>query len=80
MATKLRALYQRRKGRDLFDLWLVFIKKLVNIDTVVDIFQKYCASEGINISRDLFLKNMELKRSNKDFQIDINVLLPVEIQ
>ena len=23
MATKLRALYQRRKGRDLFDLWLV---------------------------------------------------------
>ena len=24
MATKLRALYQRRKGRDLFDLWYVF--------------------------------------------------------
>ena len=23
MATKLRALYQRRKGRDLFDIWYV---------------------------------------------------------
>lgn len=28
MATKLRALYQRRKGRDLFDMWHVFSKRV----------------------------------------------------
>ena len=32
MATKLRALYQRRKGRDLFDLWFVCGRDLVKID------------------------------------------------
>lgn len=42
MATKLRALYQRRKGRDLFDIWYVVKNKLVNLDNVFDIFQKYC--------------------------------------
>jgi predicted nucleotidyltransferase component of viral defense system len=29
MATKLRALYQRRKGRDLFDMWLVLNSCLI---------------------------------------------------
>jgi predicted nucleotidyltransferase component of viral defense system len=34
MATKLRALYQRRKDRDLFDLWFITQNNLVNIDRV----------------------------------------------
>jgi len=76
LATKLRALYQRRKGRDLFDLWLVFTQKLANIEQVIDIFQKYCVHDGTPISRQLFQKNMEDKRLNKDFQADMNVLLP----
>jgi len=38
IATKLRALYQRRKGRDLFDLWYVFTHELVNINRVINIF------------------------------------------
>lgn len=76
MATKLRALYQRRKGRDLFDLWHVFQRELVEIDQVLDIFKKYCEKDGILISKELFQKNMELKRLNKDFQIDMHVLLP----
>jgi len=79
MATKLRALYQRRKGRDLFDLWYVYKHKMININKVIDIFQKYCANGGINISGKLFLKNLELKRKNKGFQIDMNVLLPSKI-
>jgi predicted nucleotidyltransferase component of viral defense system len=76
IATKLRALYQRRKGRDLFDLWHVFEHKLVDIDQVIAIFQQYCAKDHILISKELFKKNMELKRLNRDFQIDMNVLLP----
>ncbi|PIR39747.1 MAG: hypothetical protein COV35_00955 [Alphaproteobacteria bacterium CG11_big_fil_rev_8_21_14_0_20_39_49] len=79
IATKLRALYQRRKGRDLFDLWHVFKHELVDIDLVVDIFQKYCANDGIAISKELFHKNMEMKRLNRDFQTDMNVLLPHNI-
>ncbi|HJZ24104.1 MAG TPA: nucleotidyl transferase AbiEii/AbiGii toxin family protein, partial [Candidatus Babeliales bacterium] len=78
MATKLRALYQRRKGRDLFDLWHVLKQDLVDINQVIDIFQKYCANDNIIISKELFKKNMELKKSNKDFQIDMNTLLPHE--
>jgi len=76
IATKLRALYQRRKGRDLFDLWYVFKQGQVDTSKVVDIFQKYCANDSIVISKELFQKNMEEKRLNKDFQIDMNILLP----
>ncbi len=42
IATKLRALYQRRKGRDLFDIWHVFKQNLVDINQVIEIFKKYC--------------------------------------
>jgi predicted nucleotidyltransferase component of viral defense system len=76
IATKLRALYQRRKGRDLFDLWYVFKQNLVNFDRVIEIFKQYCAQEKVHITRKLFQQNMELKRMNKDFQTDMQVLLP----
>ena len=67
---------QRRKGRDLFDLWMVFSKDLASIDETLKIFKKYCDYGGLRISKDLFLKNLELKRLNKDFQLDMNILLP----
>jgi len=76
MATKLRALYQRRKGRDLYDLWLVFSSKRANIDIVLPIFHQYCQHEGINMSKSLFQKNLNLKRLNPDFRVDMNTLLP----
>lgn len=80
MATKLRALYQRRKGRDLFDLWYVFKQMTINKKQVLEIFQNYCVYNNIMISKELFLENMKLKRLNKDFQIDMNVLLPHHIE
>ncbi len=76
MATKLRALYQRRKGRDLFDLWYVVSQELINIDRIIDIFFKYCANDNITISRDEFIKNLEQKKDNQDFQLDMDFLLP----
>lgn len=76
MATKLRALYQRRKGRDLFDVWFVMKQGLVNIESVIGMFRKYCANENLIISKELFQKNMELKKLNRDFRVDMNVLLP----
>ena len=80
IATKLKALYQRRKGRDLFDLWLVFESNRVNADQVIEIFQTYCANEGTTISKELFQKNLEVKKLNKDFQMDMYVLLPTKAQ
>ena len=76
MATKLRALYQRRKGRDLFDLWYVVSHNLIDIQKVIEIFKKYCANQGLIISKDLFQKNLDLKKDNKDFRLDMNTLLP----
>ena len=80
MATKLRALYQRRKGRDLFDLWLVVSQGLVNIEVMIDIFQQYCANDGVKITKSLFHENMDLKRLNRDFQVDMSVLLSPDTQ
>ncbi len=77
MATKLRALYQRRKGRDLFDLWFVAQNNLVNVDRVFEIFKKYCVNDNYHFSRDEFLKNLELKRNHQAFQSDMHALLPV---
>lgn len=80
MATKLRALYQRRKGRDLFDLWFVSQNNLVNIDRVLLIFDKYCMNDNCHFSREEFLKNLELKRNNQAFQADMDALLPVGLK
>jgi predicted nucleotidyltransferase component of viral defense system len=79
IATKLRALYQRRKGRDLFDIWYVVKNKLVNLDNVFDIFQKYCQYNKIEITSRNFIENLELKKENRDFRSDMNVLLPLRL-
>jgi len=76
MATKLRALYQRRKGRDLFDMWYVTNRNLINLSRVFDMFHQYCAYNGVRITRKEFLKNLELKKNHRDFHIDMSLLLP----
>jgi len=80
IATKIRAFYQRRKGRDLFDLWYVLKHDLVETDSIIDIFRQYCANDGLLISAELFRKNLELKKLNRDFREDMNVLLPYKTE
>lgn len=79
MATKLRALYQRRKGRDLFDLWYVASQGLITVDNTLDIFKQYCAHDGTPISGAEFMKNLNLKKSHPEFHIDMRALLPVRL-
>lgn len=79
MATKLRALYQRRKGRDLFDIWYVATNELINLNRVFDIFAKYCAYNDVQISREEFIKNLEKKKDNRDFHVDMSLLLPSKL-
>ena len=41
LGTKLRALYQRRKGRDLYDLWKAFKHSKINPDLVIKCYKEY---------------------------------------
>ena len=41
VATKIRALFQRRKGRDLFDLWLALDHLNLDPDRIIDAFANY---------------------------------------
>ncbi len=80
IATKLRALYQRRKGRDLFDIWYVTDRNLINLDRVLDIFYQYFSYNDVKISGEAFLKNLELKKHHRDFRMDMSVLLPSRLR
>ena len=79
IATKLRALYQRRKGRDLFHVWYVADRKLINLNRVFDIFAKYCTYNDVKITGEEFLKNLEQKKDNRDFHVDMSLLLPSKL-
>lgn len=80
MGTKLRALYQRRKGRDLFDLWLCLDRKLIDPRQVLACFQRYMERGGHTISRAQFEKNLHGKQTDPVFMGDIAPLLSPTIQ
>lgn len=75
LATKLRALYQRKKGRDLFDLWYAMNNAHVNVEKVIEAFKYYMSKEGNFVSRKEFLENLEKKIEDADFKGDMNGLL-----
>lgn len=75
MATKMRALYQRLKGRDLFDLWLCLSENSLVCVNVVKIFQKYNQQRNESISRAQFEKNLFEKLKNPLFINDVIPLL-----
>lgn len=75
LGTKLRALYQRRKGRDLFDLWYAITKKEVMLDKIIETWRIYIEKEGNRISQKEFIQNMDRKITDKEFLGDIEGLL-----
>ncbi|MBW6480584.1 MAG: nucleotidyl transferase AbiEii/AbiGii toxin family protein [Bacteroidales bacterium] len=75
LATKLRALYQRKKGRDLFDLWYALNNAEVNTERVVDAFRYYMKADGNLINQKLLIENTEKKINDKNFIGDTNGLL-----
>lgn len=78
MGTKLRALYQRKKGRDLYDFW--YVKKNHDLDSaaVIEIFQKYLAHDNRSVSRAEFEQNIFEKQKDAVFMDDIAPLLTNE--
>ncbi|MEN8236954.1 MAG: nucleotidyl transferase AbiEii/AbiGii toxin family protein [Pseudomonadota bacterium] len=75
MGTKLRALYQRSKGRDLFDLWLSINQLNVNCSQVLEAFQRYNAFNQTAISRAELEKNLTFKMRTSSFNQDVGPLL-----
>jgi predicted nucleotidyltransferase component of viral defense system len=75
LATKLRALYQRKAGRDLFDLAVALGDRRVDPDRVVRAFQVYREHEEHSVKRALFKENLALKMQDETFLTDISQLL-----
>jgi predicted nucleotidyltransferase component of viral defense system len=75
LGTKLRALFQRRKGRDLFDLWYALEKGAADPEGTVSCFHRYMRESGQEITRADFLSNLEAKLSDEIFLADISPLL-----
>ena len=75
LGTKLRALYQRRKGRDLFDIALVMRERMVDPGQVVAAFQRYMAAEGHTVSRAEFEANLAEKLASPDYLEDVPPLV-----
>ena len=75
MGTKMRALYQRKKGRDLFDLWIAGKETEVDPERVVSSFRQYMEHEGHKVSRAEYEENLIKKLKNPLFAKDISPLL-----
>jgi predicted nucleotidyltransferase component of viral defense system len=75
LGTKLRALYQRKKGRDLFDLAAALETTTVDPARIVEAFTAYMQNEGKHVTRALFEHNLAEKQKSAQFSADIAPLL-----
>ncbi|MCL2547922.1 MAG: nucleotidyl transferase AbiEii/AbiGii toxin family protein, partial [Symbiobacteriaceae bacterium] len=71
-ATKLRALYQRAKGRDLFDLWLLTCEAGADTETTCHAFSAY---RPVGYTAQRAIDNLDRKLTDIQFRHDIDNLL-----
>ena len=76
VGTKLRALYQRKKGRDLLDLQLAILSGKLNVDRVLECYNRYMefVVEKAPTYKQ-FVQNIELKLQDPEFLCDTDNLL-----
>lgn len=75
LGTKMRALYQRRKGRDLFDMWFAITQKNVDPNKIIEAWNFYMKKEDNNVTQKEFIENMGKKILDQDFLGDMEGLL-----
>jgi predicted nucleotidyltransferase component of viral defense system len=80
LGTKLRALYQRKQGRDLFDLVTGLEQPDLDPVRVVAAFSAYMEHEGHNVTRAQFEENIALKLRDPLFTADISPLLAAGVR
>ena len=80
LGTKLRALYQRKQGRDLFDLARALESAEVKRERVIETFSEYMTREGHRVTRAQFEQNLSGKLQDPRFTGDIGPLLAAGFQ
>ena len=75
LGTKMRALFQRKKGRDLFDVWYLTTTTDVDCKEAFEAFTFYNKKHHRTISHNEFIKNLEEKRDDRQFRQDMMPLL-----
>jgi len=79
LGSKTRALFQRRKGRDLFDLWMGLTTGKADPEKIIIAFDRFLQTDGLRISRNAFLHNLDEKLSNPVFTGDIRSLISRDV-
>ena len=72
VATKIRAMFQRKKGRDLFDLWLAVRHAGVAPEDIAACFEPY-RPDGWTVNR--ALDNLNAKLNDAQFTDDLDALV-----
>jgi predicted nucleotidyltransferase component of viral defense system len=72
VATKIRALHQRRKGRDLFDLWLALTQMNLDPREIVEAFAPY---RPAGLTSAVLQRNLRAKQQDAEFRSDIDLLI-----
>lgn len=77
LGTKLRALYQRRKGRDLFDLYTALRQRpAINTEDLLQSYYEYISfSVDTPPNRKIYTLNVDAKMQDSDFLGDTTALL-----
>jgi predicted nucleotidyltransferase component of viral defense system len=77
LGTKLRALFKRRRGRDLFDLYWALTTSKATVDpaAVIESFEHYLQQEGSTASRAEFTELLEAHLADRGFCSDMQPLL-----
>jgi predicted nucleotidyltransferase component of viral defense system len=72
IGTKLRALYQRKKGRDLFDLYAALESGKLDVSAVIECYKKYMAFHDFHVpTRTEYKRNLEGKMADHEFRRDL---------
>ncbi len=75
VSTKLRALYQRKKGRDLYDLWLALTVLELDPAKILASFPAY-QPEGVR--GEMMIDNLVLKLRTEEFCTDIDAMVRID--
>ena len=80
--TKLRAVYQRRKGRELFDLWKILtLVPEINCGKVMEAYERYLGFTASHLpTYKEFVMNMEEKLQDEEFLADTDLILGPEVE
>lgn len=78
MGSKLRALYGRKKGRDLFDCWMAISENAIDVSKTMKAFHHYINLSDQSISRAEFEQNLHYKLRDETFRADMLPLLVAE--